>query len=178
MRISLLGLTTVSVIAASAALLNDPVEAAAFPAFGGLKVATDTLALTETAQLYVFGGRRYCWYDDGWNGEGWYWCGYQFRRGFGYGGGLGYRGWRRGGDFRRGDGDFRRREGSGDFRPRGGGGDFQRGGSGGDFRRGVGGGEFRRGPGGSGVGPKGGGDGRAVAPRGGVGGSAVAPKGG
>ena len=30
---------------------------------------------------------------DGWNGPGWYWCGYAWRRGYGWGGGYGYHGW-------------------------------------------------------------------------------------
>ena len=100
-------------------LLGGRVEAASLPAGNGLNSAIDTLGLTEPVQIYVYGGRRYCWYDDGWNGEGWYWCGYQFRRGFGYGGGVGFRGWRGGGGFRRGEGDFRR--GEGEFRGREGG---------------------------------------------------------
>jgi hypothetical protein len=160
MRKSLAGLTTLSAVVSGAALLSVPVEAAVFPGFSGLKAATATLALTETAQLYVFGGRRYCWYDDGWSGEGWYWCGYQFRRGIGYGGGVGFQGWRRGDDFRRREGNFRR--GEGEFRLREGGGEVRRGG-GGDLRRG--GGDVR-----------GGGEGVAVGPRGG--GAAVGPKGG
>jgi len=42
---------------------------------------------------FFFGGRDYCWYDDGWRGPGWYWCGYGYRSGFGWGGGEGWRGW-------------------------------------------------------------------------------------
>jgi len=45
----------------------------------------------EKAQ-YVWAGRNYCWYD-GWHGPGWYWCGYGWRRGFGWGGPEGWRGW-------------------------------------------------------------------------------------
>ena len=30
-------------------------------------------------QIYFFGGHRYCWYDGGWRGPGWYWCGYPWR---------------------------------------------------------------------------------------------------
>ena len=41
--------------------------------------------LIENAQ-FVVGGRRYCFYSSGWHGPGWYWCGYSFRRGFGWGG--------------------------------------------------------------------------------------------
>src|ERR1700723_2433147 len=43
--------------------------------------------------LYFWGGRHYCWYYDGWNGPGYYWCGYPWRRGFGWGGGYGWHGW-------------------------------------------------------------------------------------
>ena len=46
---------------------------------------------------YLFGGRRYCWYADAWNGPGWYWCGYAYRSGFGWGGAYGWNGWARGG---------------------------------------------------------------------------------
>src|SRR6478609_6980249 len=167
MRKSLFGLTTLSVLAATATLLGGRVEAASLPAANGLNSAIVTLALTEPVQLYVYGGRRYCWYDDGWNGEGWYWCGYQFRRGFGYGGGVGFRGWRGGGDFRRGGGDFRR--GEGDFRRREGGEDFRRGGGGGEFRRDGGGSGGRTGGGGASV-QRGGGGGAGNVQRGGGGG--------
>ena len=47
----------------------------------------------EDVQLYVYGGRRYCFYPDGWRGPGYYWCGYAWRRGFGWGGPMGWRGW-------------------------------------------------------------------------------------
>ena len=42
---------------------------------------------------YLWGGRRFCWYDNAWNGPGWYRCGYAFRRGYGWGGGYGWNGW-------------------------------------------------------------------------------------
>jgi len=42
---------------------------------------------------YVFHGREYCWYDNGWRGAGFYWCGYATRRGLGWGGGRGWHGW-------------------------------------------------------------------------------------
>jgi len=59
------------------------------------------LNMVENAQ-YIYGGRRYCWYLNGWRGPGWYWCGYAFRRGLGWGGGAGWHGWSGGG--RRGAG--------------------------------------------------------------------------
>jgi hypothetical protein len=43
---------------------------------------------------FIFGGRNYCWYDSGWRGPGFYWCGYAERRGLGWGGGAGWHGWR------------------------------------------------------------------------------------
>jgi hypothetical protein len=46
---------------------------------------------------FFFGGRNYCWYDYGWHGPGFYWCGYAMRRGLGWGGGVGWHGWRHGG---------------------------------------------------------------------------------
>ena len=36
---------------------------------------------------YFYGGENYCWYDGGWRGPGFYWCGYAWRRGYGWGGG-------------------------------------------------------------------------------------------
>jgi hypothetical protein len=45
------------------------------------------------AAPFFFGGHDYCWYDDAWNGPGWYWCGYGYRSGYGWGGGEGFHGW-------------------------------------------------------------------------------------
>jgi hypothetical protein len=59
----------------------------------GMSAAADRLSLVDQVQ-YVYGGHRHCWYVDGWHGPGWYWCGYRLRRGFGWGGEEGYRGWR------------------------------------------------------------------------------------
>jgi hypothetical protein len=47
-------------------------------------------------QAFLFGGHQYCWYDGGWRGPGWYWCGYSGRRGLGWGGGYGWNGWQGG----------------------------------------------------------------------------------
>jgi hypothetical protein len=46
----------------------------------------------ELAQ-FVWGGRRFCWYDSAWRGPGWYQCGFAWRRGLGWGGARGWRGW-------------------------------------------------------------------------------------
>lgn len=88
-------------------------SAAIFPFVGAAKAGVGmsageagNIALptqVENAQ-FIFGGQNYCWYADGWRGPGWYWCGYAFRRGYGWGGGYGWHGWR---------GGFRGRGGTG-----------------------------------------------------------------
>ena len=60
----------------------------------GRDVAGD--ATLQQAQ-FLWGGRNYCWYDGGWRGPGYYWCGYAWRRGYGWGGPGGWHGWARGG---------------------------------------------------------------------------------
>jgi hypothetical protein len=52
------------------------------------------LPIEEAA--YIHGGYSYCWYDAGWRGPGWYRCGYALRRGLGWGGAVGWNGWRGG----------------------------------------------------------------------------------
>jgi hypothetical protein len=42
---------------------------------------------------YVYLGHDFCWYDRAWRGPGFYWCGYAYRRGLGWGGPAGFRGW-------------------------------------------------------------------------------------
>ncbi|MDB5644271.1 MAG: uncharacterized protein JWN07_3588 [Hyphomicrobiales bacterium] len=68
------------------------------PAAQAAPMSIDRLAgvqdfnLTQDVQ-YSYGGRRYCFYPNGWRGPGFYWCGYNFRRGLGWGGPSGWRGW-------------------------------------------------------------------------------------
>jgi hypothetical protein len=80
--------------AASLALLGTAGQANALPF--DRYTATAVPNEIEQAQFF-FGGRNYCWYDNAWNGPGYYWCGYAFRRGFGWGGGTGWHGWHGGG---------------------------------------------------------------------------------
>ena len=44
-------------------------------------------------QYYWRNGRRYCWYENGWNGAGWYVCGEASTRGSGYGGPIWWNNW-------------------------------------------------------------------------------------
>jgi hypothetical protein len=91
-------------VAGAAALLSgdsltNHARAMIFTSPASIQAVMDSLRIAEDVQ-YFYGGRNYCWYPYGWNGPGWYWCGYAYRRGFGWGGGEGFRGWR----FGRGDG--------------------------------------------------------------------------
>jgi hypothetical protein len=51
------------------------------------------LSPVERTQYYSFGNNDYCWYDDGWQGPGWYLCGDDWSNGFGWGGPYGWNGW-------------------------------------------------------------------------------------
>jgi hypothetical protein len=53
----------------------------------GVYQASDAPTL-QPAQFF-FGGQNYCWYSGGWQGPGYYYCGYAWRRGLGWGGGGG-----------------------------------------------------------------------------------------
>ena len=94
MKKSMMKLLALATVAAGVMLADARTEAASLPGQNGLRPAVDSLALIETVQgTFFYNGRRYCWYDVGWNGPGWYWCGYAGRRGFGWGGARGFRGW-------------------------------------------------------------------------------------
>lgn len=43
--------------------------------------------------IYHFAGHEYCWYEHAWRGPGWYICGYQWHRDFGWGGRYGWHSW-------------------------------------------------------------------------------------
>ena len=57
----------------------------------GMRTAIDRLSIVETAHMW--GNQDYCWYEDGWNGAGWYQCGYAGRKNYGWGGPYGWHGW-------------------------------------------------------------------------------------
>jgi hypothetical protein len=93
MRILILLLTAATGLTIAGTMIGGHSQAAVIAPIG-LQAAADELAVIETVQ-FNWQGRRYCWYDDGWQGPGWYWCGYHWRRGFGWGGPVGWHGWRR-----------------------------------------------------------------------------------
>jgi hypothetical protein len=87
-------------IAASAALLTAaPLASAQVPSDGRLIYGVDAAGVPPMWRdvQFLFGGRNYCWYPNGWHGAGYYWCGYAYRRGLGWGGPVGWHGWRGGG---------------------------------------------------------------------------------
>src|SRR4051794_41382113 len=86
-------LTLTATLAVAGAMIGGRSHAAVIAPIA-LGAAADELAAVETVQ-FVWRGRRFCWYDVGWRGPGWYWCGYSWRRGLGWGGPIGWRGWRR-----------------------------------------------------------------------------------
>jgi hypothetical protein len=104
-------------IAASSAI--SVTEAAPIADQSAVRQTAIDLRGVEKAQ-FVWGGRNYCWYDTGWRGPGWYWCGYAWRSGLGWGGGLGWHGWRwhghRGGHWQRGRGGHHGGRGRGGHR--------------------------------------------------------------
>jgi hypothetical protein len=97
MRKLLAALGVSTALMASAALpLASAAEAAMAYSGVGADVLQHQVAPVEKTQFF-WGGNNYCWYDEGWQGPGWYWCGYAWNRGFGWGGPFGWHGWRRGG---------------------------------------------------------------------------------
>jgi hypothetical protein len=80
-------------LVAFATIGSSMTTARAAPALlSGLRDAADSLSLIEKTQ-FVFDGQEYCWYANGWNGPGWYLCGYDLRQGLGYGGPAGWHDW-------------------------------------------------------------------------------------
>jgi Chaperone of endosialidase len=95
MRNSFIGRFAAGLIAAiTLVLVHGGAQAMPNSTADGLRDAASNARLVENAQ-YVWNGRRYCWYENGWNGPGWYVCNYgPWVRGFWWGGGVGWHGWR------------------------------------------------------------------------------------
>lgn len=91
MRNLIIAGATMAAFVAGGTLMAGSAEATA-GTFGGIRMAADSLGIIAKSQ-YIHMGRRHCWYADGWQGPGWYWCGYNWRHGLGWGGPAGWRGW-------------------------------------------------------------------------------------
>jgi hypothetical protein len=77
-------------LAISGMLLNSTANAAVG---SGLSTTSQEFNLIQKTD-WIFGGHKHCWYDEGWHGPGWYWCGYAHRKGHGWGGPEGFQGWK------------------------------------------------------------------------------------
>jgi hypothetical protein len=87
-----IGLTLIATLAVVGAMIGGRSHAAVIAPIA-LGTAADELAAVETVQFF-WRGRQFCWYNTGWRGPGWYQCGFRWRRGLGWGGPVGWRGWR------------------------------------------------------------------------------------
>src|SRR5450756_738055 len=63
----------VALAATAAVVVGGNAVAASMSAPAAMRTAADSLKMTENVQFF-WGDHNYCWYDDGWNGPGWYWC--------------------------------------------------------------------------------------------------------
>ncbi|HKH81122.1 MAG TPA: hypothetical protein VKA03_05865 [Methylovirgula sp.] len=85
-------LSTLTAAALAASSIVSVAQAAPVADQTPVRQSASNLMGVEKTQFF-WGGQNYCWYDDGWQGPGWYWCGYAWRSGFGWGGGRGWHGW-------------------------------------------------------------------------------------
>jgi hypothetical protein len=86
-----LSLAAAVALTAGASLLSPAESAPISTAYGQLATIANRSVIQDAH--YVWGGRGYCWTDNGWNGAGWYRCGYAARNGKGWGGPQGWHGW-------------------------------------------------------------------------------------
>src|SRR6185437_1753575 len=92
MQMRKLCLTLTATLAVMGAMIGGPSRAAVMDP-NALRTAADELGAVETVQ-FRWRGHSYCWYSRGWRGPGWYRCGFNWRRGVGWGGPAGWHGWR------------------------------------------------------------------------------------
>ena len=60
----------------------------------GAPLSLKFMSPAEKAQYYSLDdSSNYCWYNNGWQGPGWYLCGDEWLNGFGWGGPYGWNGW-------------------------------------------------------------------------------------
>ncbi len=91
MRNLILGATAAATLFAGAFTVGATQAAPSGQLFSSVYTTGDSPELIQAQ--YIFGGRNYCWYDNGWRGPGFYSSGSASRRGFGWGGGAGWHGW-------------------------------------------------------------------------------------
>lgn len=85
----------VALAATAAMVVGGNAGATTMSAPAAIRTAAGSLNMVENVQFF-WTGHNYCWYDDGWNGPGWYWCDMYLQPGIGWGGGYGWHSWRGG----------------------------------------------------------------------------------
>ena len=80
----LLPLLRATMFIAGAPIIGASVGAAPVVGPGTVHGAAASLNVVEQVQ-FIWLGHNYCWYDDGWNGPGWYWCDQYLVPGVGWG---------------------------------------------------------------------------------------------
>jgi hypothetical protein len=104
MRKLSIALAVATSLVAGESLFGGNTEAAVVVAPNDILAAANTLNAVQNVQVFYWHGRRYCWYDDGWNGQAGTGAVYAWRCNLGWGGGWGWHGWyHRGRDHRRHD---------------------------------------------------------------------------
>ncbi len=83
----------ISAAFAAAASFATPANALTLPDGGGLNGVVEDVGHVDNAQVFVYLGRPYCFYLNGWHGPGWYRCGFAWRSGYGWGGFYGWNNW-------------------------------------------------------------------------------------
>ena len=73
MRKSFITLAAATIFIGGAPFMGASAGAAPFVAPATIRAATDSVNIVENVQFF-WANHNYCWYDDGWNGPGWYWC--------------------------------------------------------------------------------------------------------
>jgi hypothetical protein len=94
MRKLIFAVAATAILSASGMLMSGSADAAVTGPSQAIRAAVSDVDTMQDVQ-FRFEGKRHCWASRGWNGPGWYQCGYQARRGRDWGGGEGWNGWSR-----------------------------------------------------------------------------------
>jgi len=90
---SLVALSAVALLPFISSISANSARAAVGEHAGSLFSSLRNSSPVEAIQYYSLNNSNYCWYDAGWQGPGWYSCGYEWDDGLGWGGPYGWNGW-------------------------------------------------------------------------------------
>jgi hypothetical protein len=86
-------LSAVALLSLIPSILANPARAGVGDHAGSLFSSLQQSSPVEAIQYYSLNNSDYCWYGAGWQGPGWYSCGYEWNDGLGWGGPYGWNGW-------------------------------------------------------------------------------------